>query len=47
MVLVELFNSKAESVYLTDLLDKNDIHFIWKSEDGGGNLRKKNKLIIY
>ena len=36
MVLVEKFDSKADSVYLTNLLDKNDIPFIQKSEDGGG-----------
>jgi len=36
MTLVDTINSKAESIYLTDFLEKNNIPFIQKSEDGGG-----------
>ena len=35
MILVETFNNKADALKLIDVLDRNNIPYIQKSEDAG------------
>lgn len=38
MVLVDRFKTKRDAAGLIDLLEKNNIPYIQKSEDGGGKI---------